>query len=139
MNPSREEDLFALALEKPATERADFLDGACHGDPALRQRLKALPSAHDQPDELLGNGVAATTVKATIKLDLADEPVDEAVGRTIGHYYPGLKGGLQRSQVLGYDLVANKYNGGWQASNDGWRPGVFDGRKDARDQYRTAD
>ena len=35
-------------------ERASFLDGACHGDPALRQRLEALLAAHEQPDDLAG-------------------------------------------------------------------------------------
>jgi len=40
MNPNREEALFELALEKPAAERAAFLDGACHDDPSLRRRLE---------------------------------------------------------------------------------------------------
>ena len=81
--PEREAALFALALEKPVAERAAFLQAVCGSDGVLRQRLETLLAAHDQPDELLGNGVAATTVKATIKLDLADELADEAVGRTI--------------------------------------------------------
>jgi hypothetical protein len=38
----REEVLFAAALDKPPAERAAFLDGACYGDPALRQRLETL-------------------------------------------------------------------------------------------------
>jgi hypothetical protein len=32
MNYSREESLFALALEKPAEKRAAFLDAMCEGD-----------------------------------------------------------------------------------------------------------
>ena len=47
MNPSREESLFAAALEKPAAERPSFLDSPCHGDPALRQRLEDLLAAHE--------------------------------------------------------------------------------------------
>jgi eukaryotic-like serine/threonine-protein kinase len=47
----REEVLFALALEKPAAERAAFLHAVCGGDAALRQRLEALLAAHDEPDE----------------------------------------------------------------------------------------
>ncbi len=35
MNPSREEALFALALEKPAEKRAVFLDAMCEGDAAF--------------------------------------------------------------------------------------------------------
>jgi hypothetical protein len=45
MNPSREEALFGLALEKPANKRAAFLDAMCEGDTALRSRLDALLAA----------------------------------------------------------------------------------------------
>jgi len=38
-NPNREEALFALAVAKPAAERAAFLDRECANDPALRARL----------------------------------------------------------------------------------------------------
>ena len=53
MNPNREEALFQLALSKPATKRAAFLDAMCHGNAALRQRLDALLAAHEQPETLL--------------------------------------------------------------------------------------
>jgi serine/threonine protein kinase len=48
-----EETLFAAALEKrtPA-ERAAFLDEACTGDAALRQRVEALLRSHEQADFL---------------------------------------------------------------------------------------
>jgi hypothetical protein len=36
MNPSREEALFALALEKPAEKRTACLNAMCDGAPALR-------------------------------------------------------------------------------------------------------
>ena len=83
MNPTREEALFALALEKPADKRPPFLDAMCEGDSALRQRLEALLAAHDQPEALLAT--QAESARPTIKLDLADEP-DEAVGMTLGRY-----------------------------------------------------
>jgi hypothetical protein len=38
MNPSREEALFALALEKPAAKRAPFLEAMCEGYPDMHQR-----------------------------------------------------------------------------------------------------
>ena len=82
---NREAALFVLALEKPAEKRADFLDGACHGDPALRQRLEALLAAHEAPDESLPKAKETSAAKATIKLDLPDAP-DEAVGQTLGRY-----------------------------------------------------
>jgi hypothetical protein len=79
----REAALFALALEKPAAERAAFLDGACMGDAALRQRLELLLAAHEQPATALAN--PPTVPLATLKVELA-EPPDEAVGQTIGRY-----------------------------------------------------
>jgi serine/threonine protein kinase len=80
----REEALFRAAIElSPGAARQAFLDQACAGDPALRQRLEALVAAHDQPDE--GLPAAASAAKATVKLDLPDAP-DEAVGQTLGRY-----------------------------------------------------
>ena len=48
MNPEPDsvESLFAVVLGKPAAERAAFLDQACAGDAALRQRVEALLKAH---------------------------------------------------------------------------------------------
>ena len=83
MNQSREEVLFALALEKPVEKRPAFLDVMCEGDAALRARLEALLAAHEQPDTLLATKVE--TARPTLKLDLADAP-DEAVGQTLGRY-----------------------------------------------------
>ena len=83
MNPNREEALFAAALERPAEKRSDFLDGACLGDPALRQRLEALLAAHEQPETLLTT--QADAARPTLKVDLAEAP-DEAVGQTLGRY-----------------------------------------------------
>jgi eukaryotic-like serine/threonine-protein kinase len=83
MNLSREEALFALALEKPAEKRPAFLDAMCEGDAALRAGLEALLAAHDQPETLLATQAGAA--RPTIKLDLADAP-DEAVGQTLGRY-----------------------------------------------------
>ena len=79
----REAALFALAVEKPVTERLAFLQAVCGADNALHARLDALLAAHDAPDELLT--VPGTGVKATIKIELTDAP-DEAVGQTLGRY-----------------------------------------------------
>jgi hypothetical protein len=46
MNSTRQEGLFALALERPAEQRATFLEAVCGGDAALRARLEALLAAH---------------------------------------------------------------------------------------------
>ena len=79
----REATLFALAVEKPAGERAAFLQAVCGADQALRQRLEALLAAHEQPETVLAT--QTETARPTIKLDLADAP-DEAVGQTLGRY-----------------------------------------------------
>jgi serine/threonine protein kinase/tetratricopeptide (TPR) repeat protein len=46
-SPEREEQLFAEAQALPAGERPRFLDDACRGDPAMRERLEELLRAHD--------------------------------------------------------------------------------------------
>jgi WD40 repeat protein/serine/threonine protein kinase len=79
----RESALFALALEKPLTERSAFLQAVCGKDNVLHQRLEALLAAHDQPDNLVPT--QAEAAQPTIKLDLSDAP-DEAVGQTLGRY-----------------------------------------------------
>jgi hypothetical protein len=95
MNPSREEALFALALEKPAEKRDAFLDAMCDGDPALRQRLEALLAAHEQPDGVLPTLAATARLREdasarqalpATEVEFADEPPHEAVGQTIGRY-----------------------------------------------------
>jgi hypothetical protein len=53
MNPSREEALLVLALEKPADKRSAFLDAMREGDPSMRARLEALIAAHEQSDDAL--------------------------------------------------------------------------------------
>ena len=80
---NREEALFQAAAQLTGAERATFLNGACLGDDALRQRLDALLAAHDQPDEWIPKSPPA--IAATIKLNLPDAP-DEAVGQMIGRY-----------------------------------------------------
>jgi tRNA A-37 threonylcarbamoyl transferase component Bud32/tetratricopeptide (TPR) repeat protein len=50
----------------------------------LRQRLEALIAAHEQQERLLATD--APQPKATLKLEFASEPVDEAVGQMLGRY-----------------------------------------------------
>ena len=83
MNASREELLFGLALTKPSAERSAFLDRECGNDKALRARIDALLSAHEQSEGVLAE--AAPVAKATMKLEFADVP-DESIGQKIGRY-----------------------------------------------------
>ena len=85
--PAREEALFQLARSKPAAKRGAWLDADCDGDPALRARLEALLAAHDAVDSLHAEAEIPPARKtATIKLEFADEPRDDAVGQTLGRY-----------------------------------------------------
>jgi serine/threonine protein kinase len=95
-----EETLFALALEKQTpTERSAFLEEACGGDAALRQRVEALLNTHDKAgaflerpavEQLAAAGPprgrhdpAATQAEALDFLQPADKP--GSLGR-LGHY-----------------------------------------------------
>jgi len=94
MNPSREEALFSLALEKPVEKRAAFLEAVCESDTALRAWIEALLAAHEQPETLLaaeGNRrdeLHESPIKGQGLTELSppmDAP-DEAVGQTLGRY-----------------------------------------------------
>jgi tetratricopeptide (TPR) repeat protein/serine/threonine protein kinase len=74
-----EELLFHQALAKPEAERPAFLDEACGGNSAVRQRLDVLLRAHANPGSFLK--APARDVAATI-----DEPTGERPGSVIGPY-----------------------------------------------------
>ncbi len=58
----RIQDVFLAASEiRDPAERARFLDVACEGDIGLKSRVVALLRAHDQPDSLLDQPVAAAS------------------------------------------------------------------------------
>ncbi len=79
MNPpaSSDETLFAAALERPANERAAYLDAACAGDAARRARLEGLLRAHESAEPSFLQTAAAETPRA----------VEPAAGETIGRYH----------------------------------------------------
>src|ERR1043165_5227486 len=56
--PNREVALFTEALKLPAEKRAAYLDEACAGDGALRQRVEAFLLAHDQAGAFLEDSAA---------------------------------------------------------------------------------
>ena len=80
--PSREEALFKAAAQLIGAERAVFLNGACHGDSSLRQRLEARLSAHEQPDSMPVTRGEVTL--STMKMEFPDGTADQAVGQTLG-------------------------------------------------------
>ena len=85
MNPSREEALFTLAVEKPAVERAAFLDRECSGDGELRQRVESLLQAHERSGEFL-NRPPAEMPAETFMITTGMVPVTEKAGDRIGRY-----------------------------------------------------
>ena len=81
--PQRETALFQAASQLTGQARVSFLDAACAGEPALRQRLEELLAAREQTEGALAE--ASPTAVATLKIDFADAP-DETVGQKIGRY-----------------------------------------------------
>src|SRR5262245_38602341 len=53
--PMNERTIFLEALDQPdPARRSDYLDSACAGDPALRERVEALLRSHEQAGEFMG-------------------------------------------------------------------------------------
>jgi serine/threonine protein kinase/Tfp pilus assembly protein PilF len=63
--PERELTVFSDARRLPASERAAFLEQACGGDPALRQRVETLLAANDRAGAFLQEPAAQTRVSPT--------------------------------------------------------------------------
>ncbi|MBT5925738.1 MAG: serine/threonine protein kinase [Verrucomicrobia bacterium] len=72
---NQEQELFAEALTRSPEERVSFLDGACHGDRELRNRLEVLLAANDQPELILKD------ITATADTSSQDETIGQALGR----------------------------------------------------------
>jgi WD40 repeat protein/tRNA A-37 threonylcarbamoyl transferase component Bud32 len=79
---NREDWIVRQARERPPAGRADFLDGACGGDVALRQRVEALLAAQTE-----GGGFPGPTVTDSHEQGLrAEVPAEEGPGTVIGRY-----------------------------------------------------
>jgi serine/threonine protein kinase len=76
----RLESLFAAALQRPAAERAAYLDQACADDPGLRQRAEALLRAQEAAGSFLSPAPGPNPA-GTI-----NEPIAERPGTVIGAY-----------------------------------------------------
>jgi serine/threonine protein kinase/tetratricopeptide (TPR) repeat protein len=94
--PPSAKEIFFAAVEKPTpAERAAFLDQACAGDVALRQRVEALLKAHDEPGSFLENppaeepgdtGEIASGRWVASPSELGAGPPPEGPGTRIGPY-----------------------------------------------------
>jgi serine/threonine protein kinase len=88
-----EETIFATALEKSsADERARFLAEACGGDTALKKRIEALLSAHEQVDDVLdipADSPGHTHFDELLAISTGQDParpITEGPGTRIGPY-----------------------------------------------------
>src|SRR5262245_38725372 len=63
--PQSARDLFLAALQRPPAERAAYLEAACGGDTALRERVEALLQAHDEPGDFLSEAKPPAAADAT--------------------------------------------------------------------------
>src|SRR5437762_1058825 len=75
-----EETLFHLTSAKPADERAAFLEQACAGDFALKQRIEVLLEAHDHPTRFL-EPAAPGQDNLTFALPISTMPPGTMIGR----------------------------------------------------------
>src|SRR4051794_21520015 len=75
-----EEELFAAALERPAAERAAFLDAACAGDATLRGRVEGLLRSHEGAGSFLDPPPPGPDFTAAL-----DRPA-EGAGTRVGPY-----------------------------------------------------
>ncbi|MDB5290268.1 MAG: pkn [Phycisphaerales bacterium] len=87
-----DETLFHQAQEKPAAERAAFLDQTCGSDAALRRRIELLLQAHDGPASFMAQPLvdAPPTLEFDARVKAAGalppSPDPEPVGGMIGRY-----------------------------------------------------
>ena len=75
----KEERIFHEALERPADQRAAYLDDACGEDGALRHRVEVLLRAHANPGSFLATPAAAL-------FPAIGHPPAEDPGNSIGPY-----------------------------------------------------
>ncbi len=81
-DPRKERELFEQAIELPAAGRHAFLDSACGGDAALRQRIEALLSASEAEAGFLPNKTAVPAAESD-----GSTPMIEQAGDRIGRYH----------------------------------------------------
>src|SRR5215510_3995780 len=84
MSPERWQQvkqIFQSAIERPPSERDDFVSEACADDSELRSEVESLISSHDQA----GHSSEAMAVEAATEM-LDDDQAGPIVGKQIGHY-----------------------------------------------------
>jgi serine/threonine protein kinase len=88
MNPERWQEierLYDAALELVPDERASFLEEACAGNEALRQKVDALLASRSGIDRFMENPAMEVAARALAQ-DQAQVPVAGMIGRSVAHY-----------------------------------------------------
>src|SRR6266705_3352476 len=75
--------ILNAALDLPAEQRAAYLEEACAGDAALRQRVEELLQAHEKAEGFLETPPAGLEFKRTVQLPILPT---EKPGDKIGHF-----------------------------------------------------
>ncbi len=73
--------MLQAALDRPAQERASFLDEACRGDDGLKRETISLVDAHDEAGDFIEQPAIARDARVLI----GDSP-DANIGRDLGPY-----------------------------------------------------
>ena len=91
MNPADYErifEVFRAALERPAAERAAFLDDSCDSDGTLRQEVEALLAADAEPDDAFaetglraGRAALMDALSGSQSTDSDDDELPDRIGR----------------------------------------------------------
>ena len=85
------ERLYHAALEEEESERAAFLDGACSGDPALRDEVGSLLTYDQRAEHFMEVAALETAVKLLAQEQAPARRSSEAnsalIGKTISHYH----------------------------------------------------
>ena len=86
MTNDRIKDIFVAATERDSPlARKAYLDEACNGDSAVRERVEALLAAHESPASLLDEAALGSRVDPTSAQTTGDT-IQERPGTIIDHY-----------------------------------------------------
>src|SRR4051794_40643998 len=75
------EKIFHAALDQPTEQLGGFLETACKGDDALRHKVEALLTSHEQAGSFIERSPASLATRI-----IAKHQADVLAGQTIGHY-----------------------------------------------------
>jgi serine/threonine-protein kinase len=81
-DPNRVQEVFLAVVERPASDRAAFLDQECGSDAELRERVETLLAAHEASGSFLNKPQVAIDQTVDSKLDPAGAGATDLTGTT---------------------------------------------------------